>query len=288
MFLTRKWAAATLGVACTAALGFFTVPQASAHQTYTPPVKLMTIIEENHDFSQAKSGMPYLWSLAQQYGYASNYNAITHPSLPNYMAIAGGSTFGITNDHNPPANTVSGQSVFDQAVAKGYVSKTYAESMPSNCYLSNYPSGTPNYYVHHNPWAYFSGKRTNCNKYDQPLTNFSASNIPKTSFVVPNIYDDAHNGTLAEADTWLKNFLPQVFNSTDFTSGKLAVVITFDEGTSGDNNVLTVVCDVNLHGEVVTTSLNHYSLSRWYSNIVGDTGLNNAATAPNMETAFGF
>src|SRR3954454_20407705 len=72
------------------------VPAATARVT-----KVLVVIEENHSLSQMQSQMPYAYSLAKRYGYAGNYTAITHPSLPNYLAIAGGSTFGVTDDNYP-------------------------------------------------------------------------------------------------------------------------------------------------------------------------------------------
>src|ERR1700712_5437593 len=73
--------------------------------------KVLVIVEENHSLAEMQAGMPYLNELAQQYSYATNYAGVTHPSEPNYLAIAGGSTFGDTGDHNP-AFQVAGQSVF--------------------------------------------------------------------------------------------------------------------------------------------------------------------------------
>ena len=60
--------------------------------------KVLTIVEENHGYDQSLSSMPYLKSLGTRYGYATNYHALTHPSLPNYLALAGGSTFGETTN----------------------------------------------------------------------------------------------------------------------------------------------------------------------------------------------
>jgi hypothetical protein len=69
----------------------------------TPPVssssggrvtKVLTIVEENHGYDQMLAAMPNLKSLATRYGYATNYDALTHPSLPNYLELAAGPTFG--------------------------------------------------------------------------------------------------------------------------------------------------------------------------------------------------
>lgn len=84
-----------------------------AHAAVTAPVtKVLVFMEENHSLNEMASMMPYTFSLAKQYGYATNYHAITHPSLPNYLAIAGGSTFGISDDAspNPDEIGVSGSS----------------------------------------------------------------------------------------------------------------------------------------------------------------------------------
>lgn len=254
----------------------------------THPSKLLVIVEENHSYSQMQSGMPYLWSLATTYGYATNYTAISHPSLPNYLAIAGGSTFGITDDNNPSAHPINAPSVFDQALAANETAGVYADSMPSACDLTN--AGT--YAVRHNPWTYFVPGRTDCQRYDVPepsfLTAAQNNQLPNSGMVIPDVCNDAHSCSLATADSWLQARIPTVLASSDFTSGQLAVVITTDEDDrSSGNHVLTAVLDVNLSGTVVTTPLDHYSLSRFYSDTVGAAPLANAQNATDMRAAFG-
>jgi hypothetical protein len=250
------------------------------------PVKVLTIVEENHTYDQMKSGMPYLWSQAQKYAYATNYQAITHPSLPNYLAMAAGSTFGVRDDKYPSSHPVKASTVFDQALAAGKSAKLYNESMPSNCALT---TAMP-YAVKHNPWAYFTPGRIGCGKYDvstSSLLNDAKTNaLPNVGMVVPNMNNDAHDGSLSTADSWLKQRLPTILSSTDFTSGRLAVVINADEGSSTNNTVLTVVLDANLSGGVVTTPLTHYSLTRFYAQTVGATPLLAGRTAPDMRAAF--
>ena len=77
------------------------------------------VVEENHTQSSALSGMPYLASLADTYGQTTAYQAVAHPSLPNYLAIIGGSTFGVTDDQPPPDHPVTGDSVLDLAIRQG-------------------------------------------------------------------------------------------------------------------------------------------------------------------------
>ena len=93
------------------------------------------VIEENHSYAQMASAMPYLFGLSKRYGYATDWTAIQHPSLPNYLAISGGSTFGVTNDRDPAAHWAdvgAAKSVFDQALDAGRTAATYAEAMPAS------------------------------------------------------------------------------------------------------------------------------------------------------------
>jgi len=130
------------------------------------PVKALVVVEENHSQSSVSSGMPYLASLADTYGQTSAYQAVAHPSLPNYLAIIGGSTFGVTDDRPPADHPVPGASVLDAAIAESATAKAYIEDMPGPCTLVS--SG--DYAVKHNPWAYFADQtdRRNCQNFDVP------------------------------------------------------------------------------------------------------------------------
>jgi phosphatidylinositol-3-phosphatase len=266
-------------------------PSGSGHSD--GPTKVLTFVEENSSLTQMQDQMPYVDGLARQYAYATDFHAITHPSEPNYLAMAGGSTFGVTNDSPPSVNgakVADATSVFDQAIARGLTAKLYAESMPSNC------DTTPNglYAVKHNPWAYFGSTvpRANCNKYDVSTatlqSNEGANALPNVGLVVPNLANDAHDGSLAKADGWLKTNLAKAFASTDFTSGRLVIIVTADEdnGTS-TNKVLTVVCHAGTAHRVVTTHLTHYSWTKYMAQVTGTTPLLAGASAPDMKAAFG-
>jgi len=262
------------------------------------PAKVLVVMEENHSYREMRHSMPYLTRLSDTYGYATNWTAITHPSAPNYLAIAGGSTFGVTDDAAPAAdeNAVgSAPSVFDQALSANKTAGTYAESMPKNCHVYDHPDravGSPKYAVRHNPWVYFSAGRDDCLDHDKALPQFAhdaaANDLPNVGFLIPNLEHDAHDGSLATADAWLQTQLRPVLQSKDFASGKLVVVITADEDdrTAG-NAVLTSVLTPALSGKVAKTPLNHYSLTRFIAQILGVTPLENAKAAPDMKAAFG-
>ena len=257
------------------------------------PSKVLVVVEENKSFSKAWSGMPYLRSLARQYGYSGTFRAVGSPSEPNYLAIAGGSTFGVTSDASPAVNAAKvgkARTVFGQALAKGRTAKIYNQSASSYC--DKTASGT--YAVKHNPWPYFKSESSKCSSHDVPMgssfTSAAQSNsLPNVGMLVPNLCNDAHDCSLTVADNWLKSTLPAALNSNDFATGKLAVVVVFDGSDGGHTSapVLCVVADANLHGKVVTASLNHFGLSKSLSKTVGATPMRKAAKAKNVLHAFG-
>jgi hypothetical protein len=233
--------------------------------------------------------MPYTFGLARQFGYATHYTAIRHPSLPNYIAIAGGQTYGITNDNPPSANPVSGSSVFGQASSYGRTAAIYAEGMAGSCSASG---GTSRYAVKHNPWVYFTRERALCEKYDVPVDRLGGAvtggTLPNVGMVIPDLCSDAHDCSLATADTWFKGWMTRIFAGPDWKSGHLAVVLTADEDDSSQGNtVLTVMIHPSQKARVVTSPLTHYSLTRLFEEVGGMRYLSGAATAPSMTTAFG-
>ena len=294
-------AVATTAVLLATTLNACAADRSTGHSPSTPavstahPTKVLVVIEENHSYAKMKAGMPYLFGLSQKYGYASNWSAIRHPSLPNYLAISGGSTFGVTDDRGPVAHTAnvgSARSVFDQALDVGKRAKTYAQAMPGACHLWNYPGVKPSYAVRHNPWTYYRDSRARCHANDLPQTGFSRAAqdnaLPNVGFLIPNMCNDAHDCSLSTADAYLKKTLPDVLASHDFTSGKLTVVVTADEADrASKNTVLTSVLSARLSHKVVTTHLTHYSLTRYIAQVLGVRPLLNSGTAPDMKAAFG-
>ena len=237
--------------------------------------------------------MPYLYSQATKYGYATRYSAITHPSLPNYLSIALGSSFGIIDDNPPTAHPQSPPDVFGETLAAGRTAKSYQESMPSNCATAD--SGA--YAVKHNPWAYVGSERTQCLANDVASgtatsgalhTDIVAGTLPNVGEVTPNLNDDAHDGSLATADAWLKGWLTLVYASPDWASGQLALVITADEDDhSQGNTVLTTVIHPSQHGHIVTRALTHYSLTTLLTRVGHAACIANGCGAASLAAAFG-
>ncbi|WP_395696324.1 alkaline phosphatase family protein [Nocardioides sp.] len=255
----------------------------------TPDVtKLLVFVVENHSLTQMRRGMPWVSRLADRYGYATRYRAITHPSLPNYLAIAGGSTFGVTDDDPPAVHPVHRPSIFGEAVAAGSTAAVYAEGMTTPCRTTD----TGRYAVRHNPWTYFPDERRTCRRFDGSLDRLApavdAGTLPAVGLVVPDVCHDAHDCSLASANAWLKAQVGAVLRGPDFASGRLAVVITADEDDRHHGNrVLTVVAHQGLDHQVVSAPLNHYSLSRSLADVAGVAPLAHARSAASLLQAFG-
>jgi acid phosphatase len=251
--------------------------------------KVLVFVLENHSLDAMRAQLPYTFSLAQRYGYATAYRGVAHPSLPNYLAMLGGSTFGVVDDHDPSAHPITGSSVFGQALAAGHTAGLYAEGMPAPCATEN---GGERYAVRHNPWAYFVDERASCERHDVPLSalpgDLAAGRLPDVGLVIPDTCNDAHDCDASVADAWLRDQLGPVLAGPDWHSGHLAVVITADEDHyDQDNLVLTTVLHPSLHGVVVDADLTHLSLSRFLDEVLGLPALREAAEAPSMAEAFG-
>lgn len=254
-----------------------------------PPVtKVMVVVVENHSLRQMRREMPKTFAFASQYAWASDYRAIRHPSLPNYIAMVSGSTHGITNDAGPVAHRLTGATVFSQALAHGRTARTYADSMPRSCATTN--SG--NYAVRHNPWVYFGDDRTACTGYDVPAGalrhDVRHAALPNVGFLIPNLDHDAHDATLAVADAWISARLDLLTSGRDWRSGHLAIVVTADEDDRhSGNKVLTLVGSRYQEQKVVRERLTHYSLTRFIEDVLGVRHLKRARRAPDMTAAFG-
>lgn len=255
--------------------------------------KVLVIMEENHSIGQVfPSHMPYLWSLARQYGRATSWSDVGHPSLPNYLAIFGGSAFNEPQDCSPgPGCTYPGPSVFGQALAKGASARAYEESMPKPCDLGY--SG--NYDVNHNPWAYFPTENSLCRKNEVPAgtvargalaSDVRRGTLPNVGLIAPNLIHDGHDGTLAQADAWLRSWIPVLRSGADWRAGRLAIVVVFDEGETTET-VPFVILAPSVSHEVISRALNQYALTRLIDVVVGVPPLRQAARAPDLAPILG-
>lgn len=255
------------------------------------------ILMENHSARQliGSSQAPYINQLAQQCGLATNYFAVAHPSLPNYIALTSGDTQGITNDGVPPANVTSADNLFAQIAAAGESWRVYAESMPSNCVAHD--SGS--YSAHHNPAIYYSDLAGTCAANDVPLGTTSAgaladalanASLPSFAFVVPNLISDMHNGTIAQGDDWLSTWIPAIIASPAYQAGDTAVFVTWDEDDNSARNEvpLLVISPSTDVGTTVADAFDHYSLLQTTEQLLGLPLLGHAGDASTASLAAPF
>jgi acid phosphatase len=200
------------------------------------------VVEENHSYSSVigNSAMPYLNSLAKTYGLATAYYADTHPSIGNYLMMTTGNI--ITNNDSFCLSstgaylTLANDNIVRHLMSAGKTWKSYAESMPSTGYLG---CSYGNYVKRHNPFAYFSDVANSSTERSRlvPFTHFATDlangTLPQFSFIIPNLMDDAHNGTLGQADTWLKTHIAPLIASSTFQNNGLLLIV-FDESYDSD------------------------------------------------------
>ena len=250
----------------------------------TPPPAWRHVVwiwMENKAYSQiiGSPDAPYVNGLAAQCGLATDYHAITHPSLPNYIAATSGDPQGVTNNGPPSAHPLSAQSIFGQLGADW---RSLQEAMPTNCALTN--SGR--YAVRHNPAAYYVPIRSACLQQDIPLTGPAVD--AAFTFVTPDLCNDTHDCPVATGDGWLQGFVPQVLASPQYQAGDTLLVITWDEDDgSASNHIATLMIAPSVvAGTRDATPYTHYSLLRTSEELLGLPLLGAAATAPSMRAGF--
>jgi len=252
------------------------------------------VVEENHSFTEVigNSSMPYLNGLASKYGLAEQYFANAHPSIPNYLMLTTGQMETLNDNFS---GTIGDDNVVRELVSAGKTWKTYQESIPSAGYLGG---DAPPYVRRHNPFSFLSDVQSNPAQaanivpFTQFATDLASNSLPSFSFIVPDVNNDAHNGTLATADSWLQSNMAPLIASSTFQSGGLLVIL-FDEGELSDFNhgggqVAAVIVSSNSKPNFQSQTLyQHQSTLRL---VLEALGLKNfpgqAATAPQMAEFF--
>ena len=211
--------------------------------------------------------MPYLKSLASKYGLATQYFANAHPSLPNYFMMTTGQIISLDDGFT---GTVDVDNLVRELVNAGKTWKSYAESIPSTGYVGGdvFP-----YKKGHNPFAYMTdvlnsnAQMQNLVSLSQFNTDVRANQLPNFSFVVPNLLNDAHDGSLQVADQWLQNNIAPLISSSSFQNNGLLIILfdeaNFDDLTNGGGHVAAVIVSPKAKsGHQSTTFYQHQSTLR--------------------------
>jgi hypothetical protein len=231
-------------------------------------------------------------SLGKECGLATNYHGVSHPSLPNYLAATGGSTFGVTDDGGPGEHPISAPSLFADLRAHGRTWASYEASMPAPCWLTSQGLYAPK----HNPAAYYVRIRSACRRYDVPMGSLTSGafhralahgDLPSFSFVTPNLCDDAHNCSTATGDGWLAKWVAAIVRSPAYRAGSTVLFIVYDEGAPGNQVPAIVVSPSTRPGTRSATYFNHYSLLRTAEDLLGVPPVGRSGRSVSMAKAFG-
>lgn len=226
--------------------------------------RVVVVVLENHSYGQVAGSSPFLNRLASECALATDYLAVSHPSLPNYLALTSGSTDGIGSDCT--GCRTSAPSIFGQLHGDW---RSYLESMPSPGYRGAFAG---QYAKKHNPASYYTRIAPEYGRDAVPLgtpttgrlaRDLARSTLARFSLIVPNLCDDEHDCPIAEGDRWLRTWMPLILASPSYRSGRTVVLVTYDEGTGADNRVYTVAVAPSIRpGTIVRTPLDHYALLR--------------------------
>lgn len=200
-----------------------------------PSQHVVLLVEENHSYSSVinNPAMPYFNSLAKNYALLTNYYANVHGSLPNYLEMTTGQIETMSDAYT---GTVSADNIVRELLVMGKTWKSYAESIPSAGYLGLYGG---RYVKRHNPLAYFTDvanssiERRNLVSFAEFSKDLASGSLPNFSFIAPNLDHDAHDGSLAAADIWLKKNIAPLLNNAEFKKDGILIIV-FDESARSD------------------------------------------------------
>jgi acid phosphatase len=260
---------------------------------------VFVVVMENRAYGDVignTSDAPYINQLAGQYGLATQYYAVSHPSLPNYLALIGGDTFGMQSDCE--TCYVHAPNLVDALEARHKTWRAYMESMPSPCFVGS--SG--DYAQKHDPFIYFDDIRTNAARcqnvvpMDSLQSDLAQRSMPDFTWITPNLCHDMHDCSTREGDAWLSQWVPRILAS-DAWKQNGALFLVWDEGTdnsgccqyaSGGRVPLLVVSPLVKAGTQSSTPYDHYSLLRTICAAWGLTPPGHAADAATAPLGVSF
>ena len=226
----------------------------SAYGTSVTEPHIMVVMMENESESEliGNPDAPNTNALATEYGLATESYAIGHPSLPNYLELLSGSSYGVTDDGTPSSESIpaGAQTLVNQLEAAGISWRAYMESMPSAGYTGGDSTCCGGqYYQHHNPFVYFPAVTslpdfsTNMLPSTTIMTDLNSPTSPDFVWMTPNGTDDMHDGQAnsdgdvnpSVGDAWLGSFVAQVQSTAWYAQGG-NIIIEWDEGMDADTS----------------------------------------------------
>ena len=252
------------------------------------PAHVSVIVMENQEYGDiiGSRSAPYINSLAHRYGLATAMYAITHPSLPNYLALTGGSTFGIGSDCTDCS--VGATSLVDQLEVAHVSWRAYMEDLPRACFTGASAGG---YAKKHDPFAYYTrvtGQRVRCANI-VPLSRLASDErggtLPRFVWITPNLCHDMHDCSVSTGDRFLSVLVPPLLGAL---GPRGLLFLTWDEGTSdagccrlaSGGRIVTIVAGLGARaGARFSRPTDHYSVLQTVEDLLGLRRLRGAACA---------
>jgi hypothetical protein len=245
-----------------------TVPKVAPPSVRVPAfTHVVVVVFENHEASSISGNpdAPTFNALAHKYATLTTYDAVGHPSLPNYLALVAGSAHGIRSDCTDCV--VRARNLADTLAAAGKTWKTYAEDLPYRGFTGGY-SGR--YAKKHDPFLYFRdvansrARRNRVVPFPQLGRDLARHRLPDFSLVIPNLCNDMHDCSVATGDAWLRAHVVPLLRSPQLRGG--VVFVVFDEGTSdtgGGGHIAALALGPTVRGgSRFARATNHYGLLR--------------------------
>jgi hypothetical protein len=260
-------------------------PTASATER-SQPARVFVVVLENREYDQVVGSdhAPYLNALAARETVATRYHAVAHPSLPNYLALLGGSTFGI--EENCTECAARGDNLALQLSRAGIPWRAYMGGTPRPCFRG---AESGRYVKRHNPFMHFPSIADDPRRCRQvvPATRLDADlrrhALPAFGWLSPDLCKDGHDCDLRTTDRHLAHLIPRIIRKLG-SAGTL--ILTFDEGTStthGGGHILTIVAHPGRQQpRRLTRPYDHYSLLGAIERHFGLPPLRNARTSPPL------
>ncbi len=252
------------------------------------PAHIAVILMENEEYRSiiGSSSTPYINTLARRYALATAMYAISHPSLPNYLALTGGSTFGIDSDCTDC--TIGATSLVDQLDGAGLSWKAYMENLPHPCFTG---AGAGAYAKKHDPFIYYrrvARHPARCARVvslDQLGMDERAHSLPAFLWITPNLCHDMHDCDAAAGDRFLAALVPPLLGAL---GPRGLLFLTWDEGSSdagccrlaSGGHIATILAGpLARPGARMRTPADHYSLLQTTEDMLGLPRLRGAACA---------
>jgi phosphatidylinositol-3-phosphatase len=223
-------------------------PVASLPRSATSHVIVMVMENEESSDIVGNPAARYANALIRRYGLATRSFAVSHPSLPNYLALTSGSTHGIASDCTECG--VDAANIVDQLEAARISWKAYLEDEPSTCFPG---AGAGGYAKKHNPFIHYAdiaGSPRRCGHlvgFTALASDLSAGTLPTYAWISPNLCDDGHDCGVAGGDRFLARTVPALLHELG-PHGFL--IVTWDEGSSDRG-----CCGSSAHGGHIATIL---------------------------------